>query len=92
MLTRAASAHGALPILLVNQTHDPNTGYANAVRAEQYLGNAVLLTHEGYGHLAFQNPSSCVEEAMVAYLVDLVTPPPGTVCRSDHQPFDPGLG
>jgi hypothetical protein len=26
---------------------------------------------------------------MVDYLVDLVTPPPGTVCPSDHQPFDP---
>ncbi|MDN5849309.1 MAG: alpha/beta hydrolase [Nitrococcus sp.] len=79
----------ANPILLINQTHDPNTGYANAVHAEQYLGNAVLLTHEGYGHLYFQDPSACVERAMVDYLVNLVTPPPGTVCQSDHQPFEP---
>jgi len=79
------------PILLINQRYDPNTGYANAVHAEQYLGNAVLLTHEGYGHLAFQNPSSCVDQAMVDYLVDLITPAPGTVCRSDHRPFDPEL-
>ncbi|MDN5869161.1 MAG: alpha/beta hydrolase [Nitrococcus sp.] len=79
----------ANPILLINQTHDPNTGYANAVHAEQYLGNAVLLTHEGYGHLYFQDPSACVERAMVDYLVNLVIPPPGTVCQSDHQPFEP---
>jgi hypothetical protein len=43
------------PILLINQRYDPNSDYANAVHAEQYLGNAVLLTHEGYGHLSFQN-------------------------------------
>jgi pimeloyl-ACP methyl ester carboxylesterase len=77
------------PILLINSRHDPNTGYANAVRAERYLGNAVLLTHEGYGHLSFQNPSACVDQAMVAYLTELITPPRGTVCQSDQQPFDP---
>ncbi len=77
------------PILLINQRYDPNTGYANAVRAEQYLANAVLLTHEGYGHLFGQNPSDCVDKAMVDYLVDLITPPKGTVCQSNQQPFDP---
>jgi pimeloyl-ACP methyl ester carboxylesterase len=79
------------PILLINQTHDPNANYLNAVHAESYLGNAVLLTHEGYGHLWYQNPSTCVEKAMVNYLVNLVTPPRGTVCASDHQPFDPNF-
>jgi len=80
------------PILLINQRYDPNTGYANAVRAERYLGNAVLLTHEGYGHLSFQNPSACVDEATLAYLTELITPPRGTVCQSDQQPFDPDFG
>ena len=79
------------PILLINSRYDPNTGYANAVRAERLLGNAVLLTQEGYGHLSFQNPSTCVDQATVDYLVDLITPPPGTVCQSDQQPFDPEL-
>jgi pimeloyl-ACP methyl ester carboxylesterase len=79
------------PILLINQTHDPNTGYANAVKMASLLGNAVLLTHEGYGHLFFQDPSACVDEAMVDYLTELITPPPGTVCQSDQQPFDPAL-
>ncbi len=80
------------PILLINERYDPNSGYANAVHAERYLGNAVLLTHQGYGHLFFQNPSACVEQAMVDYLTELVTPPKGTVCESEHQPFDPDLG
>lgn len=80
------------PILLVNQTHDPNTGYANALVAVRLLGNAVLLTHEGYGHLSFQDPSICVDEAYSEYLIHLVTPPPGSVCKSDHLPFDPEFG
>jgi TAP-like protein len=79
------------PILLSNQTYDPNSGYGNALAAEQALGNAVLLTHEGYGHLWFQNPSTCMDEAFADYLIDLVTPPPGTVCQSDHLPFDPNF-
>ena len=79
------------PILLINQRFDPNTGHANAVRAQRLLGNAVLLTHEGYGHLFFQNPSVCVEDAMVDYLTELATPPNGSVCQSEQQPFDPNL-
>jgi pimeloyl-ACP methyl ester carboxylesterase len=79
------------PILLINQTYDPNTGYANAVHAEHYLGNAVLLTQQGYGHLSFQDPSKCVTDAMVDYLVHLITPPRGMVCQSDHKPFDPSF-
>jgi pimeloyl-ACP methyl ester carboxylesterase len=80
------------PILLINQTHDPNSGYANAVHAEKYLANAVLLTHEGYGHLFYQDPSVCVSNAIADYLINLTTPPQGKVCRSDREPFDPRFG
>jgi pimeloyl-ACP methyl ester carboxylesterase len=80
------------PILLIGTRHDPNTPYSNAVRAERLLGNAVLLTHEGYGHLSIQDPSSCIERARVAYLVELITPPRGTVCEADQVPFGPGSG
>jgi hypothetical protein len=86
------NASSPKPILLINSRYDPNSAYANAVRAERQLGNAVLLTHEGYDHLSSQNPSAFIDQATVAYLVDLVTPPTGTVCQSDQQPFDPGLG
>lgn len=86
------SASTENPILLIGTRYDPNTAYRNAVRAQRLLGNAVLLTHEGYGHLSFQDPSACVERARVAYLVDLTTPPPGTVCMPDQVPFGPGTG
>jgi TAP-like protein len=82
----------ANPILLIGTRYDPNTAYANAVRTERRLGNAVLLTHAGYGHLSLQDPSGCVERARVEYLVKLITPPKGTVCPADRQPFDPGFG
>jgi pimeloyl-ACP methyl ester carboxylesterase len=80
------------PILLVNQRFDPNTAYVNAVRAERYLGNAVLLTLNGSGHLPFQDPSACVELAQVEYLVNLVVPPKGAECTADRRPFDPEFG
>ena len=77
----------SVPILLIGTRYDPNTGYQNAVRSEHLLGNAVLLTHDGYGHLSFKDPSQCIEAARVRYLVDLETPPPGTVCQADQKPF-----
>ena len=80
------------PIMLIGTRHDPNTGYRNAVLAERRLGNAVLLTHEGYGHISFRDPSSCVEKAEADYLVNLVTPPKGTVCQADQKPFGMGSG
>lgn len=81
------------PILVINQTHDPNSFYGNAVATQRELGNAILLTQEGYGHLYFQDPSTCVDKAVVDYLTELVTPPKkGAVCQSDRQPFDPDFG
>jgi pimeloyl-ACP methyl ester carboxylesterase len=75
------------PILVIGTRHDPNTGYANARRVARLLGNAVLLTHDGYGHLSFKDPSACVERAETRYLVHLAVPRRGTVCPSDRQPF-----
>lgn len=77
------------PILVIGTDRDPNTPYANARRVARLLGNAVLLTHDGYSHTSPLDPSACIERATSAYLVHLLTPRPGTVCPSDHQPFDP---
>jgi pimeloyl-ACP methyl ester carboxylesterase len=81
------NAKTANPLLVIGSRYDPNTSYQNAVRVAQRLGNAVLLTHDGYGHVSSHDPSECIEKARVAYLVDLVTPPPGTVCAADQKPF-----
>jgi pimeloyl-ACP methyl ester carboxylesterase len=80
------------PILLIGTRFDPATSYANARRAARQLGNAVLLTHDGYGHTSTSDPSRCVEQATARYLVHLRTPPRGTVCPSDRLPFDPAFG
>jgi hypothetical protein len=48
----------ANPILLIGTRFDPNTPLANARLAERQLGNAVLLTHDGYGHLSSADPSA----------------------------------
>jgi pimeloyl-ACP methyl ester carboxylesterase len=94
----AAGYHGPwdavthTPILLVNIRYEPNTPLAAARRVEQRLGNSVLLVQDGYGHPSGADPSTCVRNALGAYLVHLVTPPRGTVCPSDRIPFDPDFG
>jgi hypothetical protein len=77
---------------VIGTRYDPATPYINAVRVSQRLGNARLLTSNGYGHVSFHDPSSCVDQARTAYLVDLTPPPNGTVCQTAKQPFDPGFG
>jgi hypothetical protein len=80
------------PILVIGTRFDTGTPYRNARRVARRFGNAVLLTHDGYGHTSDADPSACVMKATATYMVHLVTPPRGTVCRSDRQPFDPAFG
>jgi len=85
----AATKH---PVLVIGTKDDPNTAYANARVTAKRLGNAVLLTHLGYGHISFVDPSRCVTAAYRRYLVRLAPPARGTVCPSDRGPFDPNFG
>ena len=80
------------PILVIGTRWDPATSYANARRVATLLDNAVLLTHDGYGHTSPVDPSTCVEHAISAYLVCLDAPRRGTVCPSNRLPFDPNFG
>lgn len=80
------------PILVIGTRFDPNTPYADARRSARRLGNAVLLTHDGYSHTSPNDPSACVNRSTTAYLIRLVTPPAGKICPSDREPFDPGFG
>jgi hypothetical protein len=79
------------PILVIGTRFDPNTPLRNARLAARRLGNAVLLTHDGHGHLSQRDPSTCVIQATSTYLINLTTPPPGTVCPSDRLPLRPRL-
>lgn len=80
------------PVLLISTRYDPNTPFANGERLQRLLGNAILLTHDGYGHTSTADLSSCVERAERRYLVGLIVPKPGSVCSSDRRPFDPNFG
>lgn len=77
------------PVLVIGTTLDPATPYANARAVARLLGNAILLTHHGYGHTSEADPSTCVNEKLSDYLANLDTPRPGTQCPSDRKPFDP---
>ena len=80
------------PVLVIGTRYDPRTSYDSSVVVAKTLGNAVLLTHEGYGHTSDEDPSACIQRRVAAYLTDLATPLPKTVCRSDHLPFSPKFG
>jgi pimeloyl-ACP methyl ester carboxylesterase len=79
------SSQAATP-LVIGTRYDPATPYRGAVRAVQQMGNARLLTMNGDGHTAFTNGSDCIDAAVVAYVVDLVLPAPGTQC-DQNVPF-----
>jgi len=51
-----------------------------------------MLIHDGYGHISQADPGTCVMQALGRYLVALSTPARGTICPSDHAPFDPDFG
>ena len=67
---------------MIGTLFDPNTPFVSAVRTAERLRNAVLVVHDGYSHTSPNDPSACVKRATSTYLVDLVTPPPRTVCPS----------
>lgn len=76
-------------ILVIGTRFDPQTPFVNARRVARLLGHAVLLTEDGYGHTSENDPSVCVQDAIANYLVRLVAPRRGSVCRPDHRPFYP---
>jgi pimeloyl-ACP methyl ester carboxylesterase len=80
------------PILVIGKRYDPRTRFANAQLAARRLGNAVLLTLNGYGHTSDNDPSACIEEAVGNYLVNLIPPAQGTICEPDRHPFEPDFG
>jgi pimeloyl-ACP methyl ester carboxylesterase len=80
------------PILVIGNTYDNRTKFANSVLASRRLGNAVLLTLQGYGHTSDIDPSTCLDDAVTKYLVTVTTPPVGTICQPNHAPFDPDFG
>jgi pimeloyl-ACP methyl ester carboxylesterase len=75
--TAPTSAH---KILVVGNLHDPATPYQGAKDLARTLGNAVVLTWDGEGHTSYLEGSSCVDDAVNSYLLDLTLPPAGKLC------------
>jgi pimeloyl-ACP methyl ester carboxylesterase len=82
----------ANPILVVGNTGDPATPYANSVRMAAQLRRARLLTVKGYGHTELLNPSRCANRHIAAYLLRRALPRAHTTCRADRRPFASGPG
>jgi pimeloyl-ACP methyl ester carboxylesterase len=73
-------AAGSGPIVVVGTTRDPATPYKWAQGLAAELKNARLITYDGDGHTAYMRSNSCVDNAVDAYLVKGVLPPPGLRC------------
>jgi pimeloyl-ACP methyl ester carboxylesterase len=76
---------GAPPVLVLGDLHDPATPYAWAGALARWLQQGggqqgVLLGWNGEGHTSYGQGSSCVDNAVDAYLISLRTPPNATVC------------
>ena len=74
------TAPDAPPILVVSTTGDPATPYEAGVRTAERLESGVLLTYDGDGHTVVGNGVDCIDDIVVAYLVDLEVPEDGTTC------------
>ncbi|MGW7364790.1 alpha/beta hydrolase [Streptomyces sp. NPDC054841] len=76
------AAQGSAPILLVGNTGDPATPYEGTRRMADELGEdvGVELVYQGQGHGAY-GTSTCVTNAVNAYLLDGRMPKDGTVCE-----------
>jgi len=75
---------GTAPILVIGTTGDPATPYVGAQALVQRIEGSALLTFDSVEHTAFgRGISTCVDDAVVAYLVDATLPPPGARCSPD---------
>jgi pimeloyl-ACP methyl ester carboxylesterase len=74
-------ARGSNPILVVGTTRDPATPYEGAQALADQLDSGHLLTLDGDGHTAYREGSTCIDDAVDAYLLDGTTPEAGARCR-----------
>ncbi len=74
-------ADGAAPILVIGTTGDPATPYQWSVEMAEFLSSGVLYTVEADGHTAFLSVP-CVDDVVIAYLVDLELPDENSGCAA----------
>ncbi len=79
----------AAPALVIGTRYDPATPYSAAQRTAARFPGWRLLTVAGYGHTSGALPSTCTDNAVVAYLVNGKLPAAGAVCSQNTAPFAP---
>jgi pimeloyl-ACP methyl ester carboxylesterase len=82
---RPLNVHGAPPLVMIGNIHDPATVYEWNVTAARQSG-ARLITYEGWGHTIYGGPSECVNAAVDDYLINLRPPKRGLSCPSLDEP------
>ena len=80
--TGLRTATGAPTIVVVGTTNDPATPYASSEQVVDELDDAVLVTRQGDGHVAW-SASSCIRREVGRYLVTATPPKAGITCPSD---------
>jgi len=73
------AAAGAPPTLVVGNIGDAATPFSSATWMADHLARSVLLTYDGDGHTS-GGRSSCIDEAVLRYLIDLTLPAEDTRC------------
>jgi pimeloyl-ACP methyl ester carboxylesterase len=76
------------PVLIVGNYWDTATSYEGAVAASKLLPNSRLLSSDNWGHTAY-GKADCVTSRVDKYLLTVVVPAKGTVCKGKGQPFKP---
>lgn len=76
----AISAEGAPPIVVIGTTGDPATPFAWAESLSAQLDSGVLVKYEGEGHTAYASGSTCIDDAVEAFLVGGAVPDDGLTC------------
>ncbi len=70
---------GTPTLLVIGNTGDNATPYADAVLLDQLLADSVLLTYDGPGHtITFFN--GCIDRMVTEYFFDVTPPTAGTRC------------
>lgn len=68
-------------VVVVGTTHDPATPYEWSRSLTEELGNARLVSYEGWGHTAYATGDRCVRGAVDDYLVRGTVPREGLRCE-----------
>jgi pimeloyl-ACP methyl ester carboxylesterase len=76
----SVQAPGSAPILIVSVTGDPVTIHQWGIDLNAKLENSALITWNAFNHTGYNQGSSCIDEAVDAYLLGGALPPKGLIC------------